>query len=290
MVLTLRRARIRIEPLALLFPVAAAMLCARADVAALLVSLAIHEAGHLLAAWALGVGVSELRLMPFGAAIRLENPYVLSPGRLLAVAAAGPAASLLSVLGAAAMAHLRVLSPTLALSMMRVSAVLLAFNLLPALPLDGGRMLYAMLSERVGRTRAVNIGIWIGRGVAALLVGLSAASLLFGGRLNLSPLFAAVFLVCTAPDERRALDDSRLKTVLEEIQPISAPLPVRMLAVGGDCRVRDALRAARADALTLYAVYDDSRLTSFTDDRRLLREIINSDTEITVGEIQKVRV
>lgn len=284
MAVTVGGAKLKVDPLALLFPVVTMVLGPRAEVAALLVSLAAHEAGHLIAARALGVGVSQLRLMPFGAAIRLDNPYTLSPGRLLAVAAAGPAGSLLALIGAAALAHWRALSPMFALALMRVSAVLMLFNLLPALPLDGGRMLYALLSERVGRSRAVDIGIWIGRAVAALLVAFAICAALARGRLNLSPLFAAVFILASAHEERRALGDARLRALLSELKPIAAPIPARLLAVGGDCCVRDALRAARADALTLYAVYKDSRLTSFTDDRRLLRLALNSGFDVRIDQ------
>ena len=61
-------------------------------------------------------------------------------------------------------------------------------------------------------------------------------------------------------------------------------MPARVVAVGGECDARLALRAARADALTLYAVYENSRLMRFTDDRRLLRAVIENDGDIAVGK------
>ena len=91
--LVLGRTRLSVHPLALLFPILAARLGEAADMVALAAGLVAHEGAHLAAARCLGVGVSALRLMPFGAAIEMENPYALSPGRLFAVAAAGPAAS-----------------------------------------------------------------------------------------------------------------------------------------------------------------------------------------------------
>ena len=285
MALTLGRTRLRAHPLALLFPVAAAMLGAREDLAALMLGLAAHESAHLLAAKALGVGIDQLWLMPFGGAIRLENPYILSPMKLMAVAAAGPAGSLLALLCAAAFAHARLLSPALALALIRVNGLLLLFNLLPALPLDGGRMLYALLADRLGRDRAVALGIRAGRAVAGLLVAAAVWTALARRRLNLSFLFAAVFLLASAADERGALSHARIRALVGELKPISGPVPARVVAVGGSCSARAALRAARADAVTLYAVYENSRLTSFVDDRRLLEGILKSEASVRVGEV-----
>ena len=287
MALSLGRTRISAHPLALLFPLAAAMLGAREDAAALMIGLAAHEGAHLLAAKCLGVGVRQLRLMPFGGAIALDNPYALSPGRLLGVAAAGPLGSGLALVAGAALAHWGLLSPALALTLMRVNLALMLFNLLPALPLDGGRMLYALLSPRLGRERAAEAGIWAGRAAAAALAGLAVCGLVAAGRLNLSLLMAAAFILASAGDERRALSDSRVRTVLSELLPLGEPVPARLWAVGEGCTVRSALRAARPDALTLYAVYKDSRLKSIMDDRRLLEAMLDRSGEMPVGELCK---
>ena len=95
------RTRIIVHPLALLYPLAAVMLGTGAEAAALMIALAFHEAAHLMAAHALGVGVASLRLTPFGGAMAMENPYSLSPLRLAMVSAAGPLANALLTVAAA---------------------------------------------------------------------------------------------------------------------------------------------------------------------------------------------
>ncbi len=282
MTLRIGRTRLDAHPLTLLYGVAALMLGAREDAAALALGLTVHEAAHLLAARALGVGVSGLRLMPFGGAIRMDNPYALPAARLLLVAAAGPAANLLAVFAGAALCHWGLLSPGFALALARVNATLTLFNLIPALPLDGGRMLYALLYPRLGRERAAALGIWIGRGAATTLLGLAICSAFALGRLNLSPVLAAVFMLASVPGEREALSGARLNTVLSEMKPLTRPVPARVFAVSGACGAREALRVARPDGLTLYAVYDGSRLASFTDDRRLLELVLNGRDEIAI--------
>ena len=283
MTLKLGRTRLRAHPLMLLFPLAMAALGVRGDGAALLAALACHEASHLLAARLLRVGVGQLRLMPFGGAIEMENPYALSPGQLLGVAAAGPLGSLAALVCGAALAHWGVLPPPMALSLIRTNLVLMLFNLLPALPLDGGRMLVALLSGRLGRDRAAEIGIALGRALAVALLALAAWTWLARGRLNLSLALCAIFLLASAPDERRALSGVSLRTMLNELTPLGDPIPARVCAVSEKCPVRIALRAADPRALTLYAVYSGDRLTGFVDDRRLLAAALSRTADATVA-------
>ena len=131
----------------LLFPLVAALLGEGLGAGMLFGSLLIHEFAHAAAAHVLHVAMSEIRLTPFGGAARIENPYAVSAPRVFAVAAAGPAANLLALLACGAMRPLWPAAPLAEL--MRVNGMLMAFNLLPALPLDGGRMTYALLSAKL---------------------------------------------------------------------------------------------------------------------------------------------
>ena len=279
--------RIIVHPLALLYPLAAAMLGTGAEAAALMIALTFHEAAHLLAAHALGVGIASLRLTPFGGAMAMENPYGLSPLRLAIVSAAGPLSNALLLLAAGALTHWHMLSPGFALALMQTNLVLLAFNLLPALPLDGGRIVYTLLSVKLKREMALEIGIWSGRAVAAMLLITCAASAVKWHRVNLSFLFAAVFIWASAADERRAFAGTTMKTVLRSLRPIDAPVPARICAVGADCTVRTALKAARSDSPTLYAIYKDDRLSSITDDRRLVTAALTRGMGARIGEVDK---
>lgn len=275
MTLRIGGTRVRAHPLALLFPLAAAMLGVRGDAAALLAALAAHEGAHLLAARWMRIGVSQIRLMPFGGAIRMENPYALPAGRLAAVAAAGPLGNLALLVACAALAHWGTLSPVAALAALKANLLLMLFNLLPALPLDGGRMLVAWLSPRLGTARAVGIGIAVGRAVAAALLALCAWTGVARGRFNLSLALCAVFMLASAADERRAADDARARTLLNALKPPAGPARVRLLAVDGGCPAREALRFADPGAPTLFAVYAGGALRGFTDDRALLETALS---------------
>ena len=270
MTLSVGGTRLRAHPLMLLFPLITAGLGARGDAAAMLAALAAHEGAHLAMARALGVRVSQLRLMPFGGAIAAENPYALDDRRLLAVAAAGPIGSLAALLLSAALAQWGAIPPGFSLSLANANLLMLAFNLLPALPLDGGRMAVALLAKRVGRERAVDLGILAGRVAAAALLAMFAWTGLARGRFNLSFALCAAFMLASPADERRALTDARAKALLNALTPVEGPVPARLVAVGEGCAVRDALRSASPSQPTLFAVFSGGRLRAFTDDRRLL--------------------
>lgn len=268
--LRLGRTRLAAHPLALLFPLALGKLGAPGDARALLIALCAHEGAHLVAARLLGIRVNALRLMPIGGALDLGNPYALGAGRLFAAAAAGPLGNLLAILALSTLSQLGALPASALLPHLRVNLSLMLFNLLPALPLDGGRMLFALLSPRLGPSRAAGIGLGAGRALAAALVALALLGWRATRRLNLTPVLAAVFLLAAGPGELRALTDTRVQALLNALRPLCKPVPARLFAVGADCDVRTALRAATPDAVALYAVFDGGRFLGLADERSLL--------------------
>lgn len=268
--LSIGQTHVRLHPLLPALIALGALLGLRRDLQPLIASLALHEGAHLMAARLARARVTELRLTPFGAAIHLGNLFALSPGRLLGIAAAGPAANLALAITSAALAQWGWLAPEAALRWARVNLSLMLFNLLPALPLDGGRMLYALAARRLGRSRAAGLGIALGR---ALATGLLSAAVWGGiqtGRLNLSLPACAVFVLASAESERRALADLRAVTLLNALARNGAPVEMRLCAVDADCPAVTALRQAVPDAATLFAVYRGDALRCFVDERRVL--------------------
>ena len=193
MQLNTKHTKLHIDWLMLLFPLIAAALGQGKETVLLLLSLSAHEAAHFLAARALNISFHSLRLTPFGGMSQIDNPYSVTPLRLCIVSAAGPAANFLFMLVSASLCHWRILSYETASQLIHINAMLMLFNLLPALPLDGGRVLCALLSTIIPRRRAVEAGIFIGRLLAAALILLVAFGCIQRKVLNLSPIFAAIF-------------------------------------------------------------------------------------------------
>ncbi len=139
-----------------------------------LASVFVHELSHSLVALRRGLNVRRIRLFIFGGVSEIEEEAA-TPGDELFVTLAGPAASLgLGVaflgLGWAVAGALRV-PARIALILGVANLSIAVFNLLPGLPLDGGRMLRALVWRRSGdRARATRLAVTTGRALGVLLM------------------------------------------------------------------------------------------------------------------------
>ena len=186
-------------------------------------SLLSHEMGHALVARRLGVNVDGITLWLFGGVARLRCD-AQTPGTEAKIAIAGPVVSLvLAIAFAAATFALDTSSgPPLIEGgcawLAGSNAVLLVFNLLPAFPLDGGRLLRAWLWRRTGdRFRATSRAAWLGRVFGFLMIGLGLVALVTQGALSgLWLVFLGLFLMVAARSQ---------ESQILMLRPAAGPLP-----------------------------------------------------------------
>jgi Zn-dependent protease/CBS domain-containing protein len=169
----------------------------------LFVCVVLHEFGHVFAARAYGIRTSDVTLLPIGGVASLER-MPEKPGQEIVVALAGPAVNLVIavalavVLGAgfdlSQMAQLEEARSSLTGRVAAANLMLCVFNLIPAFPMDGGRVLRALLAVRLGYTRATRVAATIGQALAFVfaLVGLLGNPLL---------ILIAVFIFLAASGE-----------------------------------------------------------------------------------------
>jgi Zn-dependent protease/CBS domain-containing protein len=168
----------------------------------------LHEFGHVLAARRYGIATPDITLLPIGGVARLDR-IPEKPAEELVVALAGPAvnvaiaALLLLPLGGvpdvAAMAGLEDPGQSLLARLFWVNVTLVVFNLIPAFPMDGGRVLRALLGMRLGNRRATDLAASIGQ---ALAFGIGLLGLLAGAPLL---VFVALFVWLGAGVESQAM-------------------------------------------------------------------------------------
>lgn len=135
----------------------------------------LHEYGHALTARHYGVKTRDITLLPVGGIARLESIPV-KPMQEFWVAVAGPAVNVviaamlfILLLPLGAEQHLTGIQPDqgrFLARLMWVNLFIVAFNLLPAFPMDGGRILRSLLAARIGRPRATVIAASIGQAMA----------------------------------------------------------------------------------------------------------------------------
>jgi stage IV sporulation protein FB len=137
-------------------------------------SVLLHELGHAVVARRLGVHVSGIELGFLGGAAKMVD-MPRRPNHEIAIAAAGPAVSVALALAGLGLGAL--LSVPLISTIGWINLILAGFNLIPALPMDGGRILRAALAKKMSFVRATDTAVKVSRVVAVAfgILGLMGA-------------------------------------------------------------------------------------------------------------------
>lgn len=216
---------------------------------ALFACVVLHEYGHALTARRFGIKTRDITLYPMGGVARLER-MPDRPVQELWVALAGPAVNV--IIAAVLFGWLSssgTFAPLLALSLtggpflerlMMVNLSLVAFNLIPAFPMDGGRVLRAALAMRTEYTRATQTAASVGQGIAFVfgVIGLFSNPML---------LFIALFVWIGAAQEASMV---QMKSALGGI-------PVRQVTVTDFKTLAPTDRLSRAVELILAGAQTD---------------------------------
>jgi Zn-dependent protease/CBS domain-containing protein len=214
-----------------------------------------HEFGHALAAKRYGIRTPDITLLPIGGLARLER-MPEKPSEEIVVALAGPAVNfviaivLILLLGARfdPEALQQIENPTVSFfaRLAAVNVFLAVFNLIPAFPMDGGRVLRALLAMRYTRRRATEIAARVGQGFAFLLG--------FLGLIGPNPIliFIAIFVYLAASAEAQVTG----------LQDVARHLGVRDAMItsyeslGPQATIRDAADALLRTTQTEFPVVD----------------------------------
>lgn len=205
----------------------------------------LHEFGHVAAARRYGVRTPDITLLPIGGVARLESiPEV--PSQELVIALAGPAVNVVI----AALLYLIVGFPAAGIEVQnagvgmleRLAAVnlfLAVFNLIPAFPMDGGRVLRALLAYRMGYARGTQAAATVGQAVA---FGLGLLGL-FGNPIL---LFIALFVYLGAASEAHAVQMRAVSRGMlvgdAMITHFESLAPTSRVADAADCLIRTTQR------------------------------------------------
>lgn len=255
----------------------------------LLISITLHELAHTLVAIRHGGRVDSIVLMALGGVSQVSR-MPRAPKHELAMAVAGPLTSLLLAAICSFGFSLARTSPPLAFGlflMAYLNLVLGIFNLLPAFPMDGGRVLRAALAWRWGRTRATRVAATVGK---AMAVAFGILGLLGGG---IWLVLIALFVWAGASQEQLhaevqgALSDLHVGEVKNAVPSVSAEASVEearrllrearassaVVLEGGE-----AVGVIRAQEILAVAVHD--RETERVGDHMLRTVAVQSDEEL----------
>lgn len=219
-------------------------------------SLVLHELAHALAARRHGLPTPGITLWMLGGVAGSGAPFP-SAGVEARIALAGPAVT--AVLGVVLVAAGQIAAlpdaPAAVLEWLGwTNLLLLAFNMFPALPLDGGRLLRAVLWRISGRLlTATHVASRVSQVLAVMLIALGAASLLLGAVGGLGLAFVGWFVFAAAAAEREAVE---AQTALAGVQVAEAMTP-DPITVSHGATADELLETRRRTGHSVYPVVDE---------------------------------
>lgn len=283
---SIRGVELRLHPL-LIAVFAGAMVLGRLDeLLVAFLALTIHETSHALAAALFGNRILSIELMPFGSVARLRES-ALPPYAELVIAAAGPLASLIAA--GAASCSLRVLPMPQQVvdTFFSFNLTLALVNLLPVLPLDGGRILRAFLSGRMTPQRSTRLLSCGGIAAGAVMLLLTVL-LVKNGKWSLTLPVMGAFLILAAVAEVRNAPEMRLRAYITRANGMQngQNLPVHHIAASESMPASEALRLMRANSYNLLRVVDRGmHFVGEIDEGDLLLGMARMGRAVSVGEI-----
>jgi Zn-dependent protease/CBS domain-containing protein len=245
-----------------------AMLAGVGFIVALFACVVLHEMGHALAARKFGIQTRDITLLPIGGLARLQR-MPEEPRQELWVALAGPAVNvaIAAILGAglalthgwAPFSQLSVVSGSLVERLLLANISLVLFNLIPAFPMDGGRVLRAVLASRMTYARATRIAASTGQALAMVFgfVGLFTNPML---------LFIGLFVWIGASQEAGAV---QTRSALSGT-PAQAAMLTDFEELRSDDTLADAVRLTLRGSQHDFPVLDAGRVTGILTRNDLL--------------------
>jgi len=247
------RGLVQSVPDSLRYPVAAAF------VVLLYASVLVHELSHSVVALAFGLPVRRILLYPLGGFSEIEREPP-TPGKEFLVSAAGPAISL--VLAGAGYLVYRGVNPdgvgrVLLVQLFLANLLVGIFNLLPGLPLDGGRMLRAGVWKVTGRAgQATVVAAWAGRvlALAVLVIPLALYARTGSGVQLFDVAWLAVIAAFMWTGAGQALRATRVRERLPGLQ--ARTLARRAIPIPATLPLAEAIRRADAAQARALVVVD----------------------------------
>lgn len=246
----------------------------------------LHEFGHALAARSFGISTPDITLLPIGGVARLQR-MPDKPWQELIVAIAGPlvnvviAAVLILFLGhPPSLENIeQVESPGVAMlaKLASVNVMLVLFNLIPAFPMDGGRVLRSLLAMTLPYGRATQIAAWIGQALAFVFgfLGLFSNPLL---------VFIALFIFLGAQQEAAMAQMKDLSLNLT----VSEAMVTHLVRLPPDATLEDAVEALLRTSQHEFPVVDaDDRVLGVLTRDGLIRALKHKGSTTLVSEVMQ---
>ena len=246
-----------------------------------------HEFAHAAMAKKLGVPVSDVELLPFGGVTRMGGDMPVRPDREILIAAAGPAGNLILFMAGLACKNYGVWDDSLGPFFLQSNMIIAAFNILPALPLDGGRVYRAFLAGRVGIKNATYRAAGLGQ-VWAVVIMLSGSAGLAMGKTGLDVLITGLFLFYAATRERLSAPFLFMRQMMQKKEELlkSGVLHAEGLVAREEATLGEVVRFFLPQKFYFVAVYSaDLKLKGVLSENSIIDALFEHGFDYPIGQI-----
>lgn len=245
----------------------------------------IHEMAHVLCALCLKVPVSRIVIFPFGITARLASGYIKRSEKEFLIAFAGPFSSL--ILFWLFICVAKILPYSLIFYCADVNLIICLVNLIPCLPLDGGRILKSILTSRCGILRSYNFTIRLSR-ILIVTLSILALVIFIVSRFNFSLILISAFLFQNLSCEQICLSHITVKEILENPHKLKScdKMPVKTFCVTQSCNASSILKHLGYDYYCIiHVTNNNSHITKTLTETQVLCALTQHGVRIKYGEI-----
>jgi len=244
----------------------------------------LHELSHVIMSTILKVPIERVELQPFGITARLKDSYIKEPYKEVLIALAGPAFNF------AAAGICRILMNRYGFDLtylfwFNISMAIL--NLLPCLPLDGGRVVKALFTSNWGIVKAFNSVARLTKVITILLIAI-AVFLLLVSEFNFSLILIGAFLLANISSERRNLNLIAMKEMLNNKEKLKTDdiNKVRTIAVFEDVSARILLKYF---SYNFYYIIDilnrDMKIVNRITETQLINALVSKGVRVKLRDV-----
>ncbi|MBR1983851.1 MAG: site-2 protease family protein [Clostridia bacterium] len=244
----------------------------------------VHEIGHSIVASKYGYRLNNVVLMPFGAVVK-GNLNGLKFSDQFKVAFAGPLVNLAVGIFFTATWWLFPITYSFTDTVAYANFSMALINLIPAYPLDGGRILYSMIAEHKTPKLARNVCVLLGLIFGVSLLGLFVFSIF--KNLNLSLLFFSLFIIFGTFTKPERVGYVKIYGSLSEEKLLRGAV-IKRQALSGNATVKKMLSILDEQSLNEIVVYVDGKALSVLNQEKINKIIENGNIYAKISEYLSV--
>jgi Zn-dependent protease/CBS domain-containing protein len=244
-----------------------------------------HEFGHIFTARAFGVNTPDVTLLPIGGVARLER-IPEEPGQEFLIAIAGPAVNIVIAgalilfagadISGRSLAGMEQANISMVDRLASVNLFLALFNMIPAFPMDGGRVLRALLAIRLGFTRATEWAASIGQWFAFVLgfIGLFSNPIL---------IFIAIFVYLAASSETQLV---QVRAMARGV-PVNAAMMTQFATLPPQEHIDYAIDTLLRTSQSEFPVVEDGRLVGLLGRNDMIKALKEFGPQAVIADVMK---